>query len=372
MYEGETGGGKHRRRRILTIQELGDSEPGIFRENICYLYCRSSGKSVPGLTNEKDKRRRLCGETLGRLGCGSGGIDEGDNARSSEWAGLKGLSFGGFALRRIRNPVVKKVAGWWPKPGALVVQIEDGVEVWPEERPEGAESRNRRAKKSNEAWRSCPLPMRPDEAFVLRWPTCDENPKEKDMAERIEVVTFFSTNHDYEQYSHPGHFERLQVPFHRTHLYIFPLRFPPWSLAHLHPHSGVRNPDYPRTLPVYLLTKGNGWNVQLSTNTTSKLLRRAHTIKAYDRFFRSTSVYISEYPSPESLHEDVVTIENPISNSITTAETTSVPALPRKDLARSFLISRLVEGRRRFFPRLWRSDMAWSCWVGTASRARYV
>ncbi len=27
-------------------------------------YCKSSGKSVPGLTNEKDKRRRLCGETL--------------------------------------------------------------------------------------------------------------------------------------------------------------------------------------------------------------------------------------------------------------------------------------------------------------------
>ncbi|KAK0468651.1 hypothetical protein IW261DRAFT_1426245 [Armillaria novae-zelandiae] len=244
MYEGETGGGKHRRRRILTIQELVDSEPGMFRENICYLYCRSSGKSVPGLTNEKDKRRRLCGETLGRLGCGSGGIDEGDNARygsrrlidyhwgleeddgydekrwmpsfrldvwwlgrllvgrrgrqnrsslgiellpgeladsecypkSSEWAGLKGLSFGGFALRKIRNPLVKKVAvdggGRNPEhllPNLSIVQ----VEVWPEERPEGAESRNRRAKKSNEAWKSCPLPMRPD---VVGWRGRSETP----------------------------------------------------------------------------------------------------------------------------------------------------------------------------------------------------
>ena len=63
------GGGKHRRRRILTIRELVDSESEMFRENISYRagvimqYCKSSGKSVPGLTNEKDKGRRLCGET---------------------------------------------------------------------------------------------------------------------------------------------------------------------------------------------------------------------------------------------------------------------------------------------------------------------
>ncbi|KAK0187402.1 hypothetical protein F5146DRAFT_1004317 [Armillaria mellea] len=124
-----------------------------------------------------------------------------------------------------------------------------------------------------------------------------------------------------------------------------------------------------------------------STNTTSKLLRRVHTIKVYDQFLpidfcmhiRGPELQLQHhllFCSSASIlprnHTDVVTIENPILNLITIPETTSVLALPRKDLAHSLLILCLVERRGHSPPRLRCSNMAWSFWDSTASRAHYI